>query len=151
PKALSLANPRVMDSTGALKLEDLPERLLVVGGGYIGLEMGSVYASLGSKVTVVEFTDGLLPGVDRDLVLPLHKRLEGLFHKIYLSTKVAKLEDKGGTIKATLEGEDVSEKEQVFERVLVSVGRRPNSADLGLEKVGVEIDAQGFIKIDKKM
>ena len=89
PPSLNLASPRVMDSTGALKLEDVPPRLLVVGGGYIGLEMGYVYAALGSKVTVVELTDGLLPGVDRDLVRPLHKRLEKLFDKIYLKTKVA--------------------------------------------------------------
>src|SRR2546421_12038046 len=108
-----------MDSTGALKLEDVPPRLLVVGGGYIGLEMGYVYAALGSKVTVVEMTEGLLPGVDRDLVLPLHKRLEPLFHKIHLKTKVAKLEETSKGIKATLEGEEVAEKEQLFERVLV--------------------------------
>jgi dihydrolipoamide dehydrogenase len=157
PKALSLPNPRVMDSTGALALEDIPERLLVVGGGYIGLELGTVYAELGSKVTVVEFTDGLLPGVDRDLVLPLYQRLagtdkkKGLFEKIYLNTKVAQLEDGGKKIKAQLEGEEVEEKVQSFDRVLVSVGRRPNSGDLGLEKAGVSVDDQGFIKIDKKM
>jgi dihydrolipoamide dehydrogenase len=157
PKALSLPNPRVMDSTGALALEDIPDRLLVVGGGYIGLEMGTVYAGLGSKVTVVEFTDGLLPGVDRDLVLPLHQRLagtdkrKGLFENIYLRTKVAKLEDAGKTIKAHLEGEEVQDKVQTFDRVLISVGRRPNSAELGLEKAGVQVDEQGFIRIDRKM
>ncbi len=150
PPSLNLASPRVMDSTGALKLEDLPPRLLVVGGGYIGLEMGYVYAALGSKVTVVELTEGLLPGVDRDLVLPLHKRLEKLFDKIYLKTKVAKLEETPKGIKATIEGEEVTEKEPVFERVLVSVGRRPNSRDLGLDKAGVEIDEKGFIKVDER-
>jgi dihydrolipoamide dehydrogenase len=148
PPALNLNTPKVMDSTGALKLEDVPARLLVVGGGYIGLELGYVYAALGSKVTVVEMTEGLLPSVDRDLVLPLHKRLEGMFHKIYLKTKVARLEETAQGIKATLEGEEVTEKEQTFERVLVAVGRRPSSQNLGLEKAGVEVDAKGFIKVD---
>src|SRR5579871_5893727 len=146
PGSLNLASPRVMDSTGALKLEDLPPRLLVVGGGYIGLEMGYVYAALGSKVTVVEMTDGLLPGVDRDLVAPLHKRLEGLFDKIYLNSKVAKLEEVKEGVRATLEGAEVSDKTPVFERVLVAVGRRPNSQDLGLDKAGVAVDERGFIK-----
>jgi dihydrolipoamide dehydrogenase len=150
PPSLNLASPRVMDSTGALKLEDLPSRLLVVGGGYIGLEMGYVYAALGSKVTVVELTDGLLPGVDRDLVLPLYKRLEKLFDKIYLKTKVARLEETPKGIKATIEGEEVTDKQPIFERVLVSVGRRPNSRDLGLDKAGVEIDEKGFIKVDER-
>jgi dihydrolipoamide dehydrogenase len=131
-------------------MEDHPTRLLVVGGGYIGLELGYVYAALGSKVTVVEMTEGLLPGVDRDLVLPLNKRLEGMFHKIYLKTKVAKLEETPQGIKATLEGEEVTEKEQTFERVLVAVGRRPSSQNLGLEKAGVEVDAKGFIKVDPR-
>src|SRR2546421_8483595 len=139
-----------MDSTGALKLEDVPPRLLVVGGGYIGLEMGYVYAALGSKVTVVELTDGLLPGVDRDLVRPLHKRLEGLFDKIYLNTKVTRVEEAAGGIKAYLEGEEVAEKEPVFGRVLVAVGRRPNSQDLGLDKAGVQLDEKGFIKVDER-
>ncbi|HTU17813.1 MAG TPA: dihydrolipoyl dehydrogenase [Gemmataceae bacterium] len=150
PPSLSLASPRVMDSTGALKLEDLPPRLLVVGGGYIGLEMGYVYAALGSKVTVVELTEGLLPGVDRDLVLPLHKRLEKIFDKIYLKTKVAKLEETPKGIRATLEGEEVAEKQPIFERVLVAVGRRPSSRDIGLEKAGVEIDEKGFVRVDER-
>ena len=146
---LDLPTPRVMDSTGALKLEDVPARLLVVGGGYIGLEMGYVYAALGSKVTVVELTDGLLPGVDRDLVRPLHKRLEGLFDKIYLNTKVAKLEETPKGIKAVLEGADVKEKEPVFDRVLTAVGRKPNSRDVGLDKAGVAVDEKGFVKVDE--
>ena len=150
PPSFNLASPRVMDSTGALKLEDVPPRLLVVGGGYIGLEMGYVYAALGSKVTVVELTDGLLPGVDRDLVLPLHKRLEKIFDKIYLKTKVAKLEETPKGIQATLEGEEVADKQPIFERVLVAVGRRPNSRDLGLDKAGVELDDKGFIKVDER-
>jgi dihydrolipoamide dehydrogenase len=147
---LDLPTPRVMDSTGALELKDVPARLLVVGGGYIGLEMGYVYAALGSKVTVVELTDGLLPGVDRDLVKPLHKRLEGLFDKIYLNTKVAKLEETPKGIKATLEGANVTEKEPVFDRVLTAVGRKPNSRDLGLDKANVAVDEKGFIKVDER-
>jgi dihydrolipoamide dehydrogenase len=150
PPSLNLPSPRVMDSTGALKLEDLPPRLLVVGGGYIGLEMGYVYAALGSKVTVVELTEGLLPGVDRDLVLPLYKRLEKIFDKIYLKTKVAKLEETAKGIRATLEGEEVADKQPIFERVLVAVGRRPSSRDVGLEKAGVEIDDKGFVKVDER-
>jgi dihydrolipoamide dehydrogenase len=150
PPALNLPTPRVMDSTGALRLEDVPPRLLVVGGGYIGLEMGYVYAALGSKVVVVEMTDGLLPGVDRDLVAPLHKRLETLFDKIYLNTKVAKLEEATQGVRATLEGEKVAEKEPVFERVLVAVGRRPSSQNLGLDKAGVAVDGKGFITVDER-
>ena len=146
---LDLPTPRVMDSTGALKLEDVPARLLVVGGGYIGLEMGYVYAALGSKVTVVELTDGLLPGVDRDLVRPLHKRLEGLFDKIYLNTKVTKLEEAPKGIKAVLEGSEIKEKEPIFDRVLTAVGRKPNSRDVGLDKAGVAVDEKGFVKVDE--
>jgi dihydrolipoamide dehydrogenase len=150
PGPLGLRNPRVMDSTGALKLEDLPGSLLVVGGGYIGLELGYVYAALGSKVTVVEMTDGLLPGADRELVLPLQKRLEKLFEKILLNTKVANLEESGKGIRATLEGEEVTDKQPKFDRVLVAVGRKPNSADLGLDKTKVQLDSRGFIIVDEK-
>src|SRR5579884_1417484 len=150
PPFANLASNRIMDSTGALKLEEIPPRLLVIGGGYIGLEMGYVYAALGSKVTVVELTDGLLPGVDRDLVLPLYKRLEKLFDRIYLKTKVAKLEETPQGIRATLEGEEVADKQPIFERVLVAVGRRPNSRDIGLEKAGVVLDEKGFIKVDER-
>src|SRR5262245_46469796 len=107
--ALSLESPRVMDSTGALRLDDVPASLLVVGGGYIGLELGTVYAALGSKVTVVELTGGLLPGVDPDLVRPLANRLAALFHKIHLNTKITKIREAEGGIRATLEGEGVGE------------------------------------------
>ena len=143
-------SPRVMDSTGALRLEDVPKSMLVVGGGYIGLELGSVYAALGSRVTVVELTDGLLPGVDRDLVRPLQSRLATQFEKIYLSTKVAKIEKAGEGIRATLEGEEVADKTPVFDRVLVSVGRKPNSRDLGLEKTQVQVDEKGFVRVDEQ-
>src|SRR5262249_8556099 len=142
--------PRIMDSTGALKLEEVPPRLLVVGGGYIGLEMGYVYAALGSKVTVVEMTEGLLPGVDRDLVKPLQDRLTRtkLFEDILLKTQVAKVEEVKNGFKATLELPDGKTREQVCERVLVAVGRRPNSRDLGLDRAGVEADQRGFIPVD---
>src|SRR5262249_2181984 len=126
--AFDLASPRVMDSTGALELPDVPQSLLVVGGGYIGLEMGTVYAELGTKVTVVELTDGLLPGADRDLVRPLHNRLEKLFASVLLSTKVVGLADKGDFIEVKLQSADgTNERTERFSRVLVSVGRRPNS------------------------
>jgi dihydrolipoamide dehydrogenase len=150
PPAFNIDSPRVMDSTGALELPDVPPALLVVGGGYIGLELGTVYAALGSKVTVVELMDSLLPGVDPDLVRPLAGRLGTLFHKIYLQTKVVKVQAVADGIKATLEGEGVTEPEATFDRVLVSVGRRPNSRDLGLEKAGVRVDEKGFVRVDER-
>lgn len=148
PPIFEIGDDRVMDSTGALELKDIPRRLLVIGGGYIGLEMGSVYAALGSEVTVVEMTAGLLPGADRDLVGPLQKRLAHHFKAIHLSTKVAKLEASGEGIAATLEGEGV-EPRQVFDRVLVSVGRRPNGHSIGLENTSAQLDSKGFITIDR--
>jgi dihydrolipoamide dehydrogenase len=148
--ALSLNSPRVLDSTSALALENIPASLLVIGGGSIGLEMGTVYAELGSQVTVVELTGTLLPGADPDLVRPLANRLEKLFHKIYVNTKVAKIAEVKNGIRATLEGEEVTEKEVTFEKILVSVGRRPNSRDLGLDKTKVEVDERGFIRVDGK-
>jgi dihydrolipoamide dehydrogenase len=138
-----------MDSTGALELKDIPETLLVVGGGYIGLEMGSVYAELGSKVTVVELTPTLLPGVDRDLVKPLNDRLARRFAGIHLETKVAALTDKGKQIDVTLESQAGTRTES-FARVLVSIGRRPNSTGLGLERTSVEIDPKGFVVTDQQ-
>jgi dihydrolipoamide dehydrogenase len=122
---------------------------LVIGGGYIGLEMGTVYAQLGSKVTVVELTDGLLPGVDRDLVRPLHARLEKLLARIQLNTKVVALTDKGDLIEATIEGPDGSATKR-FGRVLVSVGRRPNSSGIGLENTKVHVTPQGFVETDEQ-
>ena len=145
--AFDLPTPRVMDSTAALELADVPESLLVVGGGYIGLEMGTVYAALGTRVSVVELTDGLLPGADRDLVRPLHKKLSKDFAEIMLGVKVVSLVEKGQAIEVTFEG-NVDRKVQQFSRVLVSVGRRPNSDGLGLEKTKVQVDKQGFVTVD---
>jgi dihydrolipoamide dehydrogenase len=139
-----------MDSTGALDLPDIPKTLLVIGGGYIGLELGSVYATLGTKVTVVEMLSGLLPGADRDLVLPLHKRLEKLFASILLNTTVKSLKDEKTGIRVTLDGPNAKEKEQVFDRVLMSVGRRPNSEIAGLDKTKVKVNAKGFIEINEQ-
>jgi dihydrolipoamide dehydrogenase len=143
----------MMDSTGALNLADIPGSLLVVGGGYIGLELGSVYASLGTRVTVVEMLLGLLPGADRDLVLPLHKRLEKMFEAILLNTTVASLKEDGAGIRATFAGAAVQEKdrEKVFDRVLVSVGRKPNSEIPGLEKTQVHVNARGFIEVNQQL
>jgi dihydrolipoamide dehydrogenase len=136
-----------MNSTGALELEEIPKKLLVVGGGYIGLELGSVYAALGSKVTVVEMLPSLLAGADKDLVRILAKRLDEKFEAILLKTTVTEMKELKSGIQVTFDG-DVEEKKQVFDRVLVSVGRRPNSGGIGLENTNVEIDEKGFIKID---
>jgi dihydrolipoamide dehydrogenase len=146
---LDLAGDRVMDSRGALELPDVPESMLVVGGGYIGLELGTVYAALGSRVSVVELTDGLLPGADRDLVGPLEKRLRRHFEAIWLNTKVVGAAEKGKGIEVTFEGE-VEEKVHRFDRVLVAVGRRPNSDYLGLENTKVKIDERGFVVVDDR-
>jgi dihydrolipoamide dehydrogenase len=148
---LKLDTPRMMDSTGALNLEDIPGTLLVVGGGYIGLELGSVYAALGTRVTVVEMLPGLLPGADRDLVLPLHKRLEKLFEGILLNTTVEAVKDEGAGIRATLKSQDGNTQEKVFDRVLVSVGRKPNSEIPGLDKTRVQVGQRGFIQVNKQL
>ena len=140
---------RIMDSTGALALEDIPKRMLVVGGGIIGLEMGTVYDAFGSKVSVIELGDGLIPGCDRDLVKPLHKRMEKRFEKILLKTKVAKLEPKQDGIHVTFDGEQAIEP-QVYDRVLVAIGRRPNGKNIGAEKAGVFVNEYGFIPVDKQ-
>jgi dihydrolipoamide dehydrogenase len=147
--AFDIGSERVMDSTGALELRDIPETLLVVGGGYIGLEMGTVYAELGSKVSVVELTDTLLPGADRDLVKPLQQRLDKLFAAIHLRTKVVKLEDTGGAVRVQFEGPEGPFTRE-FSRVLVAVGRRPNSDGLGLEHTGVVVNSKGFVEVDDR-
>ncbi len=151
--AFKVDSSRLMDSTGALNLEDIPGTLLVVGGGYIGLELGSVYAALGTRVTVVEMLSGLLPGADRDLVLPLHKRLEKMFDTILLNTTVASLKEEGSGIRATFEGASIQEnnREKVFDRVLVSVGRKPNSEIVGLDRTQVHVNARGFIEVNKQL
>jgi len=147
--SLSLDSDRLMDSTSALELNEIPRKLLVIGGGYIGLELGTVYAALGSQVSVVEMMPGLLPGADRDLVRVLSKRLEKSFQAIMLNTTVAEMNEVTDGIQVKLRG-DVTEPDQVFEKVLVSVGRRPNSNGLGLENTKVEIDQRGFIKVDEQ-
>ncbi|PPC83572.1 MAG: dihydrolipoyl dehydrogenase [Methylotenera sp.] len=149
------ADERIMDSTGALALADVPKRMLVIGGGIIGLEMGTVYDALGSKVSVVEFTDGLVQGCDRDLVRPLQKRMEKRFESIMLNTKVAKMEPKADGIHVSFEGvngnEDAPKGVEVYDRVLVSIGRRPNGKNIGAENAGVAVDDYGFIHVDKQM
>ena len=141
-------SPRVLDSTSALGLPDVPESLLVVGGGYVGLEIGTVYAALGTKVTVVEMTAGLLPGADSDLVAVLARRLEKVFDTILLNTKVVEMREDGQGIRARFEGTDAPNTERTFAKVLVAVGRRPNSSVPGLGTTKVEVDARGFIKVD---
>ena len=147
---LSLDSPRLMDSTGALELPDIPKSLLVVGGGYIGLELGTVYAALGTKVTVVEMTDGLLPGADRDLVNILAKRIESICEAVLLNTKVVAMKEAKNGITVTFEGDKLpgDAKERTFDRVLVSIGRRPNSAVPGLDRTKVKLDKRGFIQVD---
>jgi dihydrolipoamide dehydrogenase len=149
--SLKLNTPRMMDSTSALDVSDVPGTLLVVGGGYIGLELGTVYAALGSKVSVVEMLPGLLPGADRDLVLPLHKRMEKIFDPILLNTTVAAVKEESSGIRVTFDGPEVKEREKVFDKVLVSVGRKPNSEIAGLEKTQVKIGERGFIQVNKKL
>jgi dihydrolipoamide dehydrogenase len=149
--SLKLDTPRMLDSTSALDLNDVPGSLLVVGGGYIGLELGTVYAALGSKVSVVEMLPGLLPGADRDLVLPLHKRLEKSFASILLNTTVAGVKEESAGLRVTFDGPEVKEREKVFDKVLVSVGRKPNSEIPGLDKTQVKVGPRGFIQVNKQL
>lgn len=143
-------DPRIIDSTGALLLQDIPKRLLIIGGGIIGLEMATVYDALGSKITVVELADGLIPGADRDLVRPLHKRIEKRYEAIYLKTKVSKIDVQKGGLKVHFEGEQAPAA-QLYDRVLMAVGRRPNGRDLGAEAAGVNVNERGFIPVDIQM
>ena len=149
---LSIDSPRVMDSTGALELPDIPGSLLVVGGGYIGLELGSVYAALGTKVTVVEMTDGLLPGADRDLVNILAKRIEKICEAVLLKTKVVGMKADENGVAVTFDGEGLGDgpKERTFDRVLVSIGRRPNAVP-GLDRTKAKVDARGFVEVNEKL
>ena len=144
---VDLHSPRLWDSRTALELEKVPDRLLVVGGGYIGLEMGTIYAALGSQVTLVELTDGLLPGVDRDLVEPLARRIRETFAAVHLQTKVVGIEETTAGLAVRLEGESGASLQE-FDRVLIAVGRQPNSEGLGLELTQVETDARGFVAVD---
>jgi dihydrolipoamide dehydrogenase len=146
--SLNLESDRVWDSTQALDLPTVPETLLVVGGGYIGLELGTVYATLGSEVTIVEMTSGLLPGADRDLVDVLARRIGKLMKAVLLNTKVVRMTEDSAGIRVTLEGADLTKPEQVFDRVLVSIGRRPNSDIPGLNRTAVHVDGRGFIIVD---
>lgn len=147
PKAFDLGNPRIMTSTEALEIEDIPESLLVIGGGYIGMEMGTVYAALGSKVTVVEALDNILAGADPDLARPVVAAAKKAFKEIRLKTKVGKMATVGKQIKVEMEF-DGKKVEELYDRVLVSVGRAANSADLGLENTKVTLDDKGFVKVN---
>ena len=152
PPALAVDDPRVMDSTGALDLPDIPKSLLVVGGGYIGLELGSVYAALGSAVTVVEMTAGLLPGADRDLVDVLAKRVNQTMKAVLLNTRVVQMKAEAeGHPRHVRRRRREGRQEQMFDRVLVAVGRRPNSKIPGLDRTRVKVNERGFIVVDEQM
>jgi dihydrolipoamide dehydrogenase len=140
----------VIDSTGALELADIPKRLLVIGGGIIGLEMACVYDALGSKVTVIELMDQIIPGADRDIVKPLHKRIEGRYEAIHLKSKVTAVEAMKTGLKVAMEGPKGAF-DDVFDRVLVAVGRRPNGKTIGLDATGVAVDERGFVAVDNQM
>ncbi|MBX3666626.1 MAG: dihydrolipoyl dehydrogenase [Burkholderiales bacterium] len=142
-------DPRIIDSTGALKLAEIPKRLLVIGGGIIGLEMATVYDALGSKITVVELMDGLIPGADKDVVRPLTKRIEKRYEKILLKTKVAKIEAQKAGLKVTFEGPDGTSTD-TFDAVLMAVGRRPNGREIKAEAAGVAVNERGYIPVDKQ-
>jgi dihydrolipoamide dehydrogenase len=150
PASLKVDDPRVMDSTGALELPDVPGRLLVIGGGYIGLEMGTVYQALGSEVTVVEALPHLLNGADPDLVRPLQLRMQRRFKAIRLNTKVEKLDARKDGISVTSTSPDGNTTE-LFDRVLVAVGRKPNTEKLGLEQTKIALSSKGFIQVDTQM
>jgi dihydrolipoamide dehydrogenase len=153
PANLKVDDPRVMDSTAALDLPDIPKSMLVVGGGYIGLELGTVYATLGSAVTVVEMTGGLLPGADRDLVDILARRVQQTMKAVLLNTRVVEMKAQAKGIRVTFDGEGIKEgaREQVFDRVLVAVGRRPNSRIPGLDRTRVQVNERGFIRVDEQL
>jgi dihydrolipoamide dehydrogenase len=144
------ADPRIMDSSDALELTAIPERLLVIGGGIIGLEMACVYDALGSKVSVVELAPGLMPGCDRDLVRPLEKRLRARYAAIWLGTRVTGIEDGEAGLTVSFAGEGAPAS-QCFDRVLVAVGRTPNGRQIGAEAAGVHVDERGFIPVDKQL
>ena len=146
-------DPRMMDSTGALKLEDIPKRMLIIGGGIIGLEMATVYDALGSRITVVELMDQLIPGADADIVRPLHRRIQRRYEAIYLKTKVTAIEALQEGLKVTFEGgqNGKTPEPQIYDRILMAVGRRPNGRDLGAEQAGVNVDERGYIPVDRQL
>jgi len=148
---LSIDSPHVWDSTDALEMSEIPERLLVIGGGYIGLELGSVYAAIGSKVTVVEMMPGLLTGADKDMVNILARSINKAMDKVFLSTKVVGLVEKNDKIEVTFEGEGVEEPVQTFDKVLISIGRTPVTEGLGLVYTGVKVNEKGFVKVNKQL
>lgn len=143
-------DPRVIDSTGALELKEIPKRMLVIGGGIIGMEMATVYSALGSKISVVELTAGLLPGVDRDIVAPLQKRMQKRFENMWLETKVSKVEAKQDGLWVSFEGTNAPKDAERFDYILAAVGRTPNGKDISAEKAGVNVDERGFIAVDKQ-
>ncbi len=144
-------DPRIIDSTGALELEEVDGKMLVIGGGIIGLEMATVYHALGAEITVVELMDQVIPGADSDIVAPLYKRIKARYKNIYLKTKVTKVEAKKDGLYVTFEGENAPDKPEKFDRILCAVGRIPNGKDIGADKAGVEVDQRGFIAADKQM
>jgi len=144
-------DPRIIDSTGALALKDVPKRMLVIGGGIIGLEMATVYDALGSKISVVELMDQLMPGADKDMVKPLHTRIAKRYEAIMLKTKVTKIEATKAGLKVTFEGEQAPAEPQVYEKVLMAVGRRPNGREINAEAAGLIVNERGFIPVDKQM
>ena len=143
-------DPRLVDSTGALELRQIPKRMLVIGGGIIGLEMACVYDALGSKVSVVEFADGLIPAADRDIVKPLQKRIEKRYEAIMLKTKVTKLEARANGLLASFEGDNAPAEPQLYDMVLLAVGRRPNGKEIAADKAGVIVNERGFIPVDRQ-
>ncbi|HMS33099.1 MAG TPA: dihydrolipoyl dehydrogenase [Ignavibacteria bacterium] len=149
--SLDINSSRVLDSTSALDIEDIPKSMLVIGGGYIGLELGTVYATLGTKVTVAEMLPAILNGADNDLVSVLQKKIKSLFESILVETKVVSLEEVKSGIKVIFEDNKSQRTEKIFDKVLISIGRKPNSKNLGLENTKIEIDNKGFIKVDNQL
>jgi len=143
-------DPRLIDSTGALQLKDVPQHMLIIGGGIIGLEMATVYSALGSKISVVEWMNQLIPGADPDLVKPLHRRIKKRYEAIYLKTKVTRIETSESGLTVTFEGENAPEP-QMYDRILMAVGRRPNGRTIGAEEVGIHVNEHGFIPVDPQM
>jgi dihydrolipoamide dehydrogenase len=148
---VAAGSTKIIDSTGALEIPDIPSSLLVVGGGYIGLELGSAYVALGSKVSVVEMTDGLLPGCDRDLVSVLKRRISKKFTEIKLNTRVTDLKEQKNGVMVTVEDKKGEATKSLFSKVLIAIGRKPNSENLGLENTSIKVSEKGFVEVDAQM